>query len=297
MIGSWNKISSTDAVRHTEETSARLSDQAGYGQFLNRIGVSLAQRNQNDHAVTLFRQAAKVSPDDADVHSNLGWALIKSGRSTDAQASLQRALEIDDKWALAHAGQAILLTSSDEVAAEQKFRQALEYDAQLDMAYFGLVRLYEKQRRIDDAIATLAAAFQHGVEADGLHYKMGQYLRRVGRFQDAAAQFDAELERNPDHLPSLNDLSRILATHTDAAVRNGDRAVELARRAVAGPGAKNPYSHGALAAALAEVGRYEDALVAVQKALTIARSTQRESLLKQLELEHQAYQSGRPVRL
>ena len=129
---------------------------------------------------------------------------------------------------------------------------------------------------MDDAIATLEAAFQHGVEADGMHYKMGQCLRRVGRFQEAAVQFDAELTRNPDHVLSINDLSRILATHPNADVRDGDRAVKLARRAVAGRGAKNPYSHGALAAALAEIGRYDDALEAVEEAIKISRSKRRD---------------------
>ena len=246
----------------------------------------------------MLRRAAQAQPDDALVHSNLGWALLSHGLSQDAEASFQRALELDAGLAMAHAGQAELLRARGETsAAERKYLEALEHDPQLADAYGRLLVLYEKQSRLDDAVAILERAFAQGVEADRLHYRMSQCLLRLGRAAEAIEHLGTELQRDPDHVQSLNNLARILATHPDPALRDGERAVELARRAVAGRGAQNPYSHGALAAALAETGRFEDALIAVEQALALARAAQREALVGQLESERQSYQTGSPARM
>jgi tetratricopeptide (TPR) repeat protein len=246
----------------------------------------------------MLRLAAQAQPENASAHSNLGWALLGRGLEQDAEASFQRALKLDEGMALAHAGQAEVLHARGETsAAERKYLEALDHDPQLADAYGRLVVIYRQQSRMEDAVAILERAFAQGVDADGMHYKLGQCLLGVGRVADAIEQFGAELELDPDHLQSLNNLARILATHPDPALRDGERAVELAQRAVAGRGAENPYSQGAMATALAETGRFDEALIAVEQALVLARAAQREALVGQLESERQSYQSGNPARM
>ncbi len=89
-----------DAADYVKQASDRLASAPGYGLLLNRIGALFGQRNEYEQAVDMLRRAAEVQPDDATVHSNLGWALLSRGLSQDAEASFGRALKLDPRLAL-----------------------------------------------------------------------------------------------------------------------------------------------------------------------------------------------------
>ena len=287
-----------DAALYVEQASDRLEKEPGYIPLLNQLASIFGQREDYEHALEMLQRAVRAQPEDATLHSNLGWALLTRGLANEAEGEFQRALEIDAGLAMAHAGTAEIFSSRGETAAaERGYLEALRFDPQLVNAYGRLLALYEKQNRMDDAITIFEQAFARGVEADGMHYRMSQCLLRVGREAEAIEHLDDELVRNPDHVQALNNLARILATHPDSALRDGKRAVELAQRAVTGRGEKNPYSHGALATALAETGQFDEALNVVKQALTLARAAQRDALVKQLESEQQFYQSSTPARM
>jgi tetratricopeptide (TPR) repeat protein len=87
-----------------------------------------------------------------------------------------------------------------------------------------------------------------------------------GRIQEAA-------QSAPDSPSMLNDLAWLLATHPDAALRNGQEAVRAAERACAMTKRKSPRLLDTLAAAYAETGRFPDAISTAQEALALAQSS------------------------
>lgn len=113
---------------HAElESRARLLlDQYPESGFVWKVlGVSLDE--QGKVALPALEKATKLSPDDAEAHSNLGDALKNLGRLDDAVASCRRALEINPDLAEAHSnlGNALqdLGQFEDAVAS---YRRALE---------------------------------------------------------------------------------------------------------------------------------------------------------------------------
>ena len=117
-----------NAGRHAElESRARLLlDQYPESGFVWKVlGVSLDE--QGKVALPALEKATKLSPDDAEAHSNLGDALKNLGRLDDAVASCRRALEIKPDLAEAHSnlGNALqdLGQFEDAVAS---YRRALE---------------------------------------------------------------------------------------------------------------------------------------------------------------------------
>jgi hypothetical protein len=79
-------------------------------------------------------------------------------------------------------------------------------------------------------------------------------------------------------------------------VRNGPKAMALARGAVAFTRGTVPLFLRTLAAAFAETGHFDDALKAAQKALELARSQNDSDLAGQIEKDVDLYRANQPKR-
>jgi tetratricopeptide (TPR) repeat protein len=92
------------------------------------------------------------------------------------------------------------------------------------------------------------------------------------------------------------NLSWALATCSNAQLRNGDRALELARGANLISGGKNPFVLRSLAAAYAEMGQFHEATQAAEEALRLATDNRNNALVKSLAREMEFYKTGSPYR-
>jgi hypothetical protein len=87
-----------------------------------------------------------------------------------------------------------------------------------------------------------------------------------------------------------------LATAADASVRDGGKAVELARKAGPLGGGSNAAVLGTLAAAYAESGNCALAGETARRALGLAREQKHEALAERLQKEILLYDAGKPAR-
>jgi predicted O-linked N-acetylglucosamine transferase (SPINDLY family) len=70
------------------------------GLVWNLLGACLQVQNRD--ALFAFEKAAEFSPDDADVHNNLGLALHGAGRYAESEVHCQKALALRGQFAAAH---------------------------------------------------------------------------------------------------------------------------------------------------------------------------------------------------
>jgi tetratricopeptide (TPR) repeat protein len=101
---------------------------------------------------------------------------------------------------------------------------------------------------------------------------------------------------DPRSVEALNNLSWILATTPEAALRNGPRAVELGRQACALTGESQPGLLGTLAAAYAEAGRFPEAIATAQKAIALAEQAGNPEVAAINRKLLAEYEAGRPHR-
>lgn len=94
------------------------------------------------------------------------------------------------------------------------------------------------------------------------------------------AGFREALRRDPDSTVALNNLAFLLATAPDAAQRNGAEAVSYAEKACAQTGHTNLATLATLAAAYAEAGRFDDAVIAAEKTCKLASGSSNPALLQ-----------------
>jgi tetratricopeptide (TPR) repeat protein len=125
---------------------------------------------------------------------------------------------------------------------------------------------------------------------------LGVLCLQSGQSKEAEDSWQKSLEINPAQPQVLNNLATLLATASDASLRDGAKAVALAEQASQLTGGSNAMIQCTLAAAYAEAGRYGEAAATVRKALSLAQVQKDDKLRRALEEGIQLYESGRPLR-
>jgi hypothetical protein len=88
----------------------------------------------------------------------------------------------------------------------------------------------------------------------------------------------------------------VLATSSDASIRDGAKAIDLADVAVALSGGREPRFLRTLAAAYAESGRFSEALAAARQAAATARMQGNTGLANRLNKDLMLYRGHLPLR-
>jgi tetratricopeptide (TPR) repeat protein len=126
--------------------------------------------------------------------------------------------------------------------------------------------------------------------------ELGLACFKKAEIKDAIEAWQKSLEIKPDQLYVLNNLAWLLATSPDAALRNGAKAVALAKQAGQLGGDGNPMMLHTLAAAYAETGDYGLAAATARRGLELAKGQKNGALVATLQREIQLYQADKPVR-
>jgi DNA-binding winged helix-turn-helix (wHTH) protein/tetratricopeptide (TPR) repeat protein len=225
-------------------------------------------------AISYFRRAIDLDPNYALAYVGLADAYRSLPLNSDmnpseffpqAKAALQKAIEIDNTLAEAHAvlGFTIFWYDWDWGAAESQYRQAIELDPNSADAHLAYAHLLSNTGQHVEALAEAKRAR----ELDPLNLRTnaleGQFLNHAGRTDEALARLQKTFELNPDYL-----LAHLFAW--SAYIEKGMyvEAVAEARRArelndlSLQPGAYLGY-------ALAKAGKRREALVELEGLLEL----------------------------
>jgi Flp pilus assembly protein TadD len=114
--------------------------------------------------------------------------------------------------------------------------------------------------------------------------------------KEAISHYETAVVLGPQDPYSRNNLAWILATSSDAGLRDGARAVDLAQQAVALSGGKEPQFLRTLAATYAESGRFGDAIATAQRAAALAGIQGKHQLAGHVEEDIVLYRAHLPIR-
>jgi len=162
--------------------------------------------------------------------------------------------------------------------------------------HYNLGRALFREGQIDEAIACWQKTLSiHPDDADA-DASLGDALLRKGLVRDAVAHYERAREIAPGAPSTLNSLAWVLSTSSDAQLRNGPRAIQLAQQADRLAGGKDPVFIRTLAAAYAESGRFNDAISAAQRALQLALAKGDQALASRLRMDLDLYRMNFPRR-
>jgi tetratricopeptide (TPR) repeat protein len=293
---------------------------------------ALGEKGQYQAAIAEWKELAASDPDDARVHSNLATALARSGRVADAVPEYEKALELNPQFHAIHGslGEALLaLGRADEAIAHfekalesypesanlhndlgealamkdrlddalPEFQKAAELDPRMAVAQNNIGRILASKGRLEEAIPY----FERAVAIDGDFAEAHQFLGAAlyyarGRVREALVQWREALRVRPDYLPALNEVAHVLATSSDASLRNGAEAQKLAERAVQLTGGRQAMYLDTLAAAYAEEARFDEAVETAKRGIEIATEAKQTALAEGLAARMQLYEARKPFR-
>jgi tetratricopeptide (TPR) repeat protein len=264
------------------------------------LGIALLQKGRVDEALVQFQKVLENDPDEPMANYNLGNFLLAKGRVDEAIVCFQKSLAVQPGSVLArnNLGTALLLKGQEREALVQ-FQKALEYDPGNPTAHYNLGLVLCQKGRMDEGIVQFQKALQTRPDFAEAHNNLGNALLQEGLVDEAIAHFQKALEIRSDFADARDNLDNaawLLATSPEAAIRNGPKALALARQLDRLSGGNNPAILDTLAAACAETGQFPEAVDAAQQALALALSQNNTALANTLRQHIKLFQSGSPLR-
>jgi len=273
-------------------------DMAYYNIGCEEMGVG-----NYPQAIRYYQLALENAPSKASVYirgltfNNLGYAYLHQGEVSNAVSALERAVALMSHFPEAYytLGRAFMTNHQPEVAAEC-FHKALALSPTVAEIHYSLGESLLESGHAREAQDFLEQALQSRPGWAEAHYKLANALVQTGRLREAVAHYEQALKWRPAYNEAANNLAWLLATSGDNSLRNGARAVELARQADRDSGGKNPVILGTLAAACAEMGNYPAAVAAAERARQLAVAQTNSALAGALEMQLRQYHAGLPYR-
>jgi Flp pilus assembly protein TadD len=289
----WQQAS----IYQTAETLWRTTVAKNPECFLahDNLGFILLQRGEVDQALDQIQMAAQLQPDDEAAQKNLGSALLQKGQVDEAMAHFQKALELrpDDSGAENNLGFALFRKGrTDEAIAH--YRKALELQSDDTGARHNLGSALLRNGQVDEAIDEFQKVLAIQPDSAEAHNDLANALSENGREAEAIQHWEKSLASRPQYVPALNNLAWSLATSPDASLRNGAKAVQLARQANQLSDGKNPLILRTLAAACAENGQFAEATTTAGLALQQAAIQHNTALANSIESQSKLYEAGQP---
>ena len=282
-----------------------------FGMVLLLLGRRESAAEQIGKARELrLKSAVEAAPAQAEPHIELGELLRQAGRLDEALAQFRKAVAVEPENAAAHCDLGNILAAQGKPdEALNEYERALALDGRYAPALYGLGTVREQRGDKQAAISSWREALAVDPKYAEAHLRLAHALSARGENAEALKHWRAGLQDQPKDIEALREAAWVLATSSDASLRNGQEALALAVRALQLNGERKSRSKennagaagsaesevailDSLAAAYAECGRFADAVLTARRALASANSAQAEDIKRHIA----SYQRQMPFR-
>jgi tetratricopeptide (TPR) repeat protein len=230
----------------------------------------------------------------ADEAFELGAAYFLKEEWDKAIKEFNTALRLDPEDAEAYFFRGLCWQSKEElVKALADFDAALKLEPDNLEALLSRAETKVDLKQTDAALADLDAALRLAPDDIDALCLRGKVREEAGDYRAALADYQQANRLAPEDPLPLNNVAWVLCTAPDDKLRDGQRAVKAAMRAVELDGGEDWITLDTMAAACAEIGKFEAALRCQADAIRHAPPEEQEDLKARLEL----YRAKKPYRL
>lgn len=179
--------------------------------------------------------------------------------------------------------------------SERLWRHALAVTPHNYVAHRNLAQSLWSKKAHAEAIEHDQAALRIVPFDVASHNRVGLRLIGMGKPSEAVAHWKKALETDPHDLNAQSNLAWVFATCPEREMRDGARAVQMAKDVINRGGA-TPVLLRTLAAAYAEAGRFPEAIAATNEGIALARRSGDSALQAQLQSLVRDFEIGLPLR-
>jgi len=265
------------------------------------VGLTRAQTGIWRDSYTLWTHVLSHDPWTPTAHANLADVLIERGDYAGARRHVEKVLEVLPGDRAAHLALARAAAALGDLrTAREHFLITREIDEHLGresvLVLLGLAEVesrlghHAEAARLCELVVEREPRFQEGF------YWLGVTRQELRNYDGAKKAWERVLELTPGHVRAQARLAWLLATCPVDELRDGPRAVQLARSAVDSSQGEGVMAREALAAALAETGDYPQATAVAAQLLEDTQLPHEPDRAGRVRAALYEYQSGRPFR-
>lgn len=169
--------------------------------------------------------------------------------------------------------------------------QAIELGLKQPGVYLSRGRMHADLGHTDEALKDYSTAIELDAKFASAYQLRGTTYQAKGEYEKALADFAKAVSLEPRFALAWNNLAWLQATCPNAGFRHADEAVQAATKACELTKHRDPRFLDTLAAALAEAGRYDDAIRRAEEALKTLPADEQPAAEKRLALyrDHKPY--------
>jgi Flp pilus assembly protein TadD len=165
------------------------------------LGYALTLAGQPAAAIPHYREALRLRPANFRAHYNLGRALADTGADAEAIPHFEEVLRLNpdpEHVADTQNALAIVLARQGRAAeAETHFREALKFRPNSPELRNNLGSLLAQRQSLDAAVTEFAEAIRLNPSYTEAHKNLGHALLQLGHRKEALAEFSRALELSP----------------------------------------------------------------------------------------------------
>ena len=249
------------------------------------------------NGVTLFTHTLSVTPSNSLINKELGNAWEDQGNFAKAKYYYAKAIQINPNNAEAHNNLGrIFIIQKNYKDATYHCKEALRINPTFTIAHNNLATVLLFQGNEKDAIYHYYEALKSNPNYAGAYYNLAKIYENNGKIEKAIILYKKALDCNPEMIQALYNLSWINATHENEKYRNGANAIELAEKLTKITQYNQPLALDVLAAAYAEAGKFDTAVLTAEKGLELAKTQGPKELALGLKKRLELYKIAQPYR-
>ncbi len=259
------------------------------------LGLYAGANGDWPEAVRQFRNAVELAPDDPTMRLNLGLALNRTGDARAAMDQFEEAVRLDPELAGGHFARGTLFERSGRYEeAIDRYTAAAGYDPSLGEAHLRLADVLRRTGRLDASLASYDRVLDLEPTSREARFGMAMALVRLMRHGEALERLRAAADLHPEETAFPLAIARLLAASPDPSVRDGQEALHLTQE-IAEQHDTTAVAE-TLAMALAELGRYEEAIAWQRRAMAGAAAAGRGDVAQRMAANLALYRRSTPCR-
>jgi Tfp pilus assembly protein PilF len=213
---SGSSVSAPAATNLSATATEKQKDSAA--TMLNTKANNLLRAGDNAGAIQAYKEAIALTPNDEDLHFNLGIAYSRNNDVTNAEHEYEEALRLLPDYPEVHNNLGNLLMRVGRPSeAEEHFLEALKEMPEYSQAHNNLGILRERQSRREEALHCFQKAVKYDTNFWEAHFNLGNSYLHLKDPEKAIAEFRETLRINPSFEAAQKALAKAMGAQTNTA--------------------------------------------------------------------------------
>lgn len=257
------------AIDKSSEAKAYANQLAGWA--LTKRGDTLDSDGRFDEARIDYQEALRADSECWRAEHALGVLAARGGDADTALACFNRTIELNPEHAKAYSNRAALSVQAGRYEeALTDYAEAIAVDPDLSVAHTGRGRVCHMLGQMDEGLQHLDAAQVLDPQDAMIATGRGDLLTDLGHYGQAISAYQRAIVLEPQSAPAYRNLAWLQATCPVESFRDGEAALRNVERAAELSSEVDDLTFDTKAAALATLGRFDEAKELQQRAIELA---------------------------